>query len=119
MSYTWNEERWGAKDINYRVPGRAFVGRNWKGWYHISLYSAAQDRWVREPGVYAHADEAREWAELLLEEQDILDGATTDTYRVVLTADIPARSAQEAIEIARRMSREDFTIAADVREVIG
>lgn len=119
MSYTWIEERHAPKEINYRVPGRAFVGRSWNGWYHISLYVAAEDRWVREEGVYANAAEAREWAELLLEEQDILTGAVTETYRVTFTVEVEARSAQEAVEIAKRVNRADLTITAENLEAVG
>ena len=111
MSYTWNQEGTG-KEATYRVPGRAYVGISWKGWYHISLYNAVEDRWVREPGVYARAEEALEWAELLLEEQDIIEGLTTQTYRVTFTVDLPARSEAEAIEIARRLARTEFAANA-------
>lgn len=119
MSYTWTEERGSGKDVNYRIPGRAYVGVSWKGWYHISLYVAAQDRWVREPGVYAHAEEAREWAELLLEEQDITTGLVPQEFLVTLTVQVQARTAAEAQEIAKRLRREEFTTAAlNVEEAV-
>lgn len=118
MSYTWTVEGTG-KERNYRVPGRAFVGVSWKGWYHISLYNAAEDRWVREPGVYAHAEEAQEWAELLLEEQDILTGQTPVPFTVTFTVTVEARSAEEAQEIAKRLDRADLTITASELEVVG
>lgn len=111
MSYTWTVEGTG-KDRNYRVPGRAFVGVSWKGWYHISLYLAAEDRWAREPGVYATAEEAKEWAELLLEEQDIITGQTPQPFTVHFSVTVQARTAEEAVEIARRMSLADLTPAA-------
>lgn len=116
MSYAWTVEGTG-KDRNYRVPGRVFVGVSWKGWYHISLYIAAEDRWVREPGVYATAEEAKEWAELLLEEQDIVTGQTPVAFTVHFTVTVEARTAAEAVEIARRMNLAGFTPTAAPAEL--
>lgn len=118
MSYTWTVEGTG-KDRNYRIPGRAFVGVSWNGWYHISLYNADEDRWVREPGVYAHADEAKEWALLLVEEQDITTGQTPVPFTVTFAVTVAARTAEEAVEIAKRLDRAAFAITADEREAVG
>lgn len=67
MDYTWTEERWGS-DKGYRIPKTAYVGVSWGGWWHASLFDAERNLWVRQDGVFPTAAEAREWAELLLEE---------------------------------------------------
>lgn len=106
MSYTWITEGGPAKkDTAYRVPGRAFVGPSWSGWFHISLYNADEDRWVREPGVYHTSSEAIEWAELLLAEADE-NAPEAQTFTVSWTLTVTARTPQEAEQAAKNLRHQ-------------
>jgi len=118
MTYTWTEERWAAKEINYRVPGRALVARSWGGWYHVSLFNAETGRWERQDGVYAHADEAREWAELLLDDIDDAAPVPTRVFTVSYTVEVSARTEAEAIEAARSL-RDRAELTVTELEMIG
>lgn len=118
--YTWIEERISSakKDVAYRVPGRAYVGPSWSGWYHISLYVAAEDRWVRENGVYSTASEAIEWAELLLTDADE-NAPQAQTFTVSWTVTVTARTPEEAEQAAKNLrDRAVLTVIPEDEVVI-